>query len=302
MAVWEQAEKILNLHEIEISGKSFTFYIHNWGVVPKHFDNPIHRHSFYEIVYVVSGSGSYSDAIHTEEEREFPLKEGVLFCSRPGVWHQIRSHSGMYLLYVAFEIVEEKTDVSVLPMFDELKNTQKIVLPNQVHSTTMQLWRAILELAGTMQYPPLHETLSGVIYALLCGFPGLFSDQTAIAQRRTVTHSSTAQLRQAKLFIRDNLAMPLQLNDVASYLYVSGRHLSRLFSEQLGMAFSTYIRSERLRQTERLLIETDLSLKQIAEATGFRTIHYLSRIFRANYGIPPGQFRERAVKKLEIRE
>jgi AraC family L-rhamnose operon transcriptional activator RhaR len=93
------------------------------------------------------------------------------------------------------------------------------------------------------------------------------------------------------MFIRDNLDQPLSLGMVAAYLNVSRRHLSRLFSEGIHESFTGFIRKERVRQAAHLLGSTDLSIKEIAERTGFGSVHYFSRIFAREQKQTPGRYR-----------
>src|SRR5690606_6535815 len=107
--------------------------------------------------------------------------------------------------------------------------------------------------------------------------------------RREHTHPL---LQQAKLYIRDNLSQSLSLRHVANYLNVSERHLSRLFAEGIHESFTDFIRSERIRQAAHLLQTTERAIKDIAEATGFSTVHYFSRVFAEVMKLPPGEFRK----------
>ncbi len=117
-------------------------------------------------------------------------------------------------------------------------------------------------------------------HTLLVSFLGLFLNE----KKQSLT---TDQLRpnlilqRAKSFIRDNFDKQLSLGMIAQYLNVSERHLSRLFSEGINESFITFIRKERVRQAAFLLQTTDLSIKEIAEATGFGTVHYFTRVFAA---------------------
>jgi AraC-like DNA-binding protein len=111
--------------------------------------------------------------------------------------------------------------------------------------------------------------------------------------RQLFPTGSGTLLHRAKLFVKDNLAQPLTLEDVAAYLHISPRHLSRLFSIQLGVPYSSFVRQERIRAAAELLATTDRSIKHIAEETGFASVHYFTRVFTAEKGVTPGQFRRR---------
>jgi AraC family transcriptional regulator of arabinose operon len=88
---------------------------------------------------------------------------------------------------------------------------------------------------------------------------------------------STSQLVElAKRFVRDNLSLPLKLKDVAIYLHVSDRHLSRMFRKHSGETFGQCLCRERLQLAESMLKTTVFAIKQIA---GFQSVHYFTRCF-----------------------
>jgi len=56
------------VHRINQSGASF--HVHYWGVMPRHYDNQLHKHSFFEVCFVVDGEGTYMD-----EQSSYTLKK-----------------------------------------------------------------------------------------------------------------------------------------------------------------------------------------------------------------------------------
>ncbi|MDA8352423.1 MAG: helix-turn-helix domain-containing protein [Firmicutes bacterium] len=55
--------------------------------------------------------------------------------------------------------------------------------------------------------------------------------------------------------------------------------MSRIFVSESGINFSIFLQKERLQKASTLLKSTDLSINQIAERTGFSTVHYFTRVF-----------------------
>ncbi|STO11878.1 Bacillibactin transport regulator [[Flavobacterium] thermophilum] len=58
------------------------------------------------------------------------------------------------------------------------------------------------------------------------------------------------------------------------------------------MTFRQWLTNRRLEEAKRLLRQTDLSIKEIAEQTGFRTAHYLTRVFKAELNETPTAYRD----------
>ncbi|RED51953.1 helix-turn-helix domain-containing protein [Cohnella phaseoli] len=274
----EQAAKV-------VTGNGAEFKVHYWDVVPRHYNNPVHKHSFFEICYVLEGEGEYS-----ENGIDYPLRAGTHFCSRPGIEHQIRSQDGMYLIYVAFEPDERSSRREAVETFRSLASSGETCVYDDGSLPSSLLWKSLmLREDGRNRLSP--NALQAATGALLLSFPSLFSSETPAPAR--FTGSADVLLRQAKLYIRDNLSRDLSLREIAAYLNVSERHLSRLFSGGIRENFTNYVRGERVRRAAELLAESDLAIKEIAEATGFSSVHYFTRVFLREKKLPPGHFRRK---------
>jgi AraC-like DNA-binding protein len=84
---------------------------------------------------------------------------------------------------------------------------------------------------------------------------------------------------------------PIQLDIVASAAAVSPAYLSRLFSEHLKTTFIEYLTDVRIKQAEKLINESALSIKEIAYEVGYQDPAYFSRIFRKATGRTPSEIR-----------
>lgn len=79
----------------------------------------------------------------------------------------------------------------------------------------------------------------------------------------------------------------LRLGDVAKELDVSTEHLCRLLKRDTASGFRMHLNSTRIRQAQRLLLETSLSIKEIANLTGHKNTTRLDRVFKRITGALP---------------
>ncbi|MCL6633646.1 MAG: AraC family transcriptional regulator [Alicyclobacillus herbarius] len=280
-----KALPILSHYAHSVSGTDVSFTVHYWGVDQRHFDNPVHKHSFFEVCYVVDGQGTYRDG-----EAIYDLRAGDLFLSRPGVLHQIRSRSGLFLVFVAFEVNEEDSSSQWIKRFDSLCQTNRIFIRDAGYSPSILVWAAMLkEAAGYRSASP--ELTLQFAHTLLESFYFTFTELREGVALPVAPPVSNRIVRQAVRFIKDNLSQPLRMDEVASYLHVSQRHLTRLFASELGMNYASYVQRERIQYAQKLLLYTDLSIKSIAEEAGFSSVHYFTRVFKKEVGEPPGRYR-----------
>jgi AraC family transcriptional regulator, regulatory protein of adaptative response / DNA-3-methyladenine glycosylase II len=78
---------------------------------------------------------------------------------------------------------------------------------------------------------------------------------------------------------------------LATRLGVSARHLSRLFQRHLGALPTVVAQTRRLHFAKQLISDTNLSMAEVALASGFRSIRRFNDVFRQFYGRPPSQLR-----------
>jgi AraC-like DNA-binding protein/mannose-6-phosphate isomerase-like protein (cupin superfamily) len=286
-SIYVEGSRILNHVVSQVAGSQLAFNVFYWGGVDKHYDNTLHKHSFFEVCYVLSGSG-----IYLEDDFELPLKSGSLFLSRPNVQHQIRSKDGLGLIFVAFETVDSGKKDAESTLFDRMTSTKNTFLNHADESSSVLIWKALI--LESMRLEPLFdERINGLACALLASFEQTFADRQPAPPPKLSHHNSGIILYQAKLIIRDNLSTPLRLDEVAKLMHISGRHLSRVFHQELDKSFTEYVRQERIQRAVALLTTTNLPLKEVAEATGFVNIYYFTKVFTSEMGLPPGQFRKK---------
>lgn len=81
------------------------------------------------------------------------------------------------------------------------------------------------------------------------------------------------------------------LETLAGRLGVSSRHLSRLFQRHLGALPTAVAQTRRLHFAKQLISDTNLSMADVALASGFRSIRRFNDVFRQFYGRPPSEMR-----------
>lgn len=133
-----------------------------------------------------------------------------------------------------------------------------------------------------------------VVTSFLCDYGGQVPE--AYAQAKAAVNRETKLspfVRRAKERIEEGFAdHELSLEGIAAELNVSPVYLSRLFKQETGASFISVLTQTRLKQAVRLLAETDLTIQDIAERTGYESQHYFSTAFKKMVGLPPNQYRK----------
>lgn len=75
---------------------------------------------------------------------------------------------------------------------------------------------------------------------------------------------------------------------------MSGTKLKSCFKRQFGCSITQYIQGRRMSQAEHLLIDTDLTMGQIARMIGYTTSSRFAELFKKSTGILPIEYRRLA--------
>ena len=111
--------------------------------------------------------------------------------------------------------------------------------------------------------------------------------------RAHVTRSKYSDLTENILgYIRENYKRPLPLSEIADAMNYSVAYCDQVFKRDIGASIVRYLIDYRITKAKEFLIENALSLKEIAEQTGFGEYNYLSRQFKQRTGISPLRFRK----------
>ena len=134
-------------------------------------------------------------------------------------------------------------------------------------------------------------------------FSGDIADQmlyhpirSAASPQRGATGRSAVSMsplvREAMTLIEESLEEPPTVPQVAAMLGVSQRQLERQFKKHVGCTVVQFGLLRRLQNARLLLISTDLSVREIATASGFNTLSHFSYSFGKFFGRRPSEYRE----------
>ncbi|MNC47021.1 Bifunctional transcriptional activator/DNA repair enzyme AdaA [compost metagenome] len=92
-------------------------------------------------------------------------------------------------------------------------------------------------------------------------------------------------------YIHTNYERKITLEDLTSCAHLNRMSLNKLFRERCEKTAIGYLLSYRLKVASEMLTHTDMSLNEIAQATGFEYDTYLIKQFTAKKGMSPTMYR-----------
>lgn len=125
------------------------------------------------------------------------------------------------------------------------------------------------------------------------GEPVLISPLSVVARSSTdIHHNEDELIRRALELIQSNALQPFTVKDLVVAMAISRRALERRFKQVAGCTPSEAIAKVRLSHARELLLNTDMTMREISEKLGFPEQRQLTRIFRSYLKTTPLKFRQ----------
>lgn len=94
-----------------------------------------------------------------------------------------------------------------------------------------------------------------------------------------------------KQYIQEHLSENLSLSMLSEKFNYNSSYISHIFKQTTGIGISEYITMTRIELANKLLLTTNNSISDIADATGFDTAQYFSYVYKKRTGISPTDYR-----------
>ena len=107
---------------------------------------------------------------------------------------------------------------------------------------------------------------------------------------RDIAH---ARIKQMIDFVRAHRAEAITTEQIAASAAISVSECLRCFRRMMDLTPKEYLRQHRIRHAVQLLENTDKSITRIGEECGFEDMSYFARVFRAEKGCTPSEYREK---------
>ena len=137
------------------------------------------------------------------------------------------------------------------------------------------------------------ERFLAMVYCRLMGI-GLLPDEAATAGRDRRESALVADIR---LFLDEHITDRLTLADVTARFRIGQTALCRAFRREVGQSLMDYFIDCKLMEAKRRIARGEESFTEIAEALGFSSVNYFSKLFSRRVGITPTEYSKRSEKQ-----
>ena len=102
------------------------------------------------------------------------------------------------------------------------------------------------------------------------------------------------------LYIKENYAGKICLDEVSSYMGFSKGYFCRFFKKHFKMSFFAYITQERIKNAQHMLTHSQQKIIDVAIATGFENANYFAIVFKKETGHTPSSYRKLKLNSVSV--
>lgn len=100
-------------------------------------------------------------------------------------------------------------------------------------------------------------------------------------------------VRQARDYVLAHIGESITTDVLAKELGMNRTYLCKLFSEDTGFTINQYVTQVKMEEARRLIDITQKPIAEIAEYLGYSSQSYFQKVFKSQYGITPGEYRNK---------
>jgi AraC family transcriptional regulator, L-rhamnose operon regulatory protein RhaS len=258
-----------------------------------------HSHDGFELLFLLEGATAYEFAAQQGVE----LHGGHFLVVPPGLVHRglhdVRSPCticGLALKASRPSAWKHTTFTTgdVGRLRTALENASQKVHP--FNPALRWLVRRLLEETGNYPANPRRAEAGIALRALICAVL-----VEAIRQILVPPTEPREFAAAAITYLRGHLSEPVGMDDLVRHVGFSRARMFDIFKAQTGLTPNDYLQRVRIEKAQEQLRQTNLSVTQIALATGFSSGQYFSTVFARYTGVSPTAFRKGAKPRGPVR-
>jgi AraC-like DNA-binding protein len=255
-----------------------------------------HSHDFLAIAYFERGGGSLRLA-----DQQWPIRAGDVYLVAPGEvmgfgdeMAGLETVEGWGVFFPAEGLGTAAPDALLMWRAHPLlfpfargvaTGAQRLTVPAQARLDWTQRILA-LDRELRQRADGYHQAVTAQLTLLLVDLARLATDVAGDLRLRNEPILSLAFET-----IERSYTTPLSLRDVAAALNLTPGYLTTVVRRKTGRTVQEWITERRMAEARRLLIQSDLTVAEIADHTGYADPAYFIRIFRRAHGTTPLRWR-----------
>ena len=252
----------------------------------------LHFHDHFEILLPLTSPGNIF-----VNDQVYPLERGTLYLIGESTLHRTMAN-GFHSRYILHISRKALMDLST-PQTDFTRLTQmsfrRATLDNEQMTELIELFQDLERNKNNGSYGSDILQTMALLRLLIKVAPTL----NAATAGESIHNKDFMRVSPILDYIRDNLAEPLSLDQIASQFYLSKHYLCRIFKSATGFSVMEYIIYSRVLRARQLL-QDGVSVQQAGEMSGFSDNSHFIRTFGHLTGVTPGRYAKEHMSSDQI--
>ena len=264
---------------------------------------PYHNHDFFEINYVKEGT-----LVQYIDHRKFIMKEGDLLLMSPEVKHVCYPVKGTksYNLLMKREFVQKaKSELSEFgssnylsyllkhPVFLMFRNVQSAGIPEIIDCY-------INANNKKKELMPYFSSLSAKFMEQLVILLSKCERMDHVYTSGKNFDNPTERSERILQYIKENYAT-VSLEKLCDVFGYTPQHIRRIILKKTGNNFQMYLQKQRMSHATKLVVSSNIPIREICEMVGIDSPEYFSRWFKYQSGYSPTEYRKAKRQENESR-
>ncbi|MBQ9985179.1 MAG: helix-turn-helix transcriptional regulator [Oscillospiraceae bacterium] len=182
-------------------------------------------------------------------------------------------------------------DSCIMPLCDAVSERGHVFRPRKnVADEVFGLYSEIKTLSSARESEKLPAIYGKTIELMTLIATEYSAREGGMGKARTATNCEP--MHEVFKYIHKNFRNEISAEEIAKEAMISERSLYRLFEESMNTTLHRYIQALRLEYSKELLRDTDRTVRDIADESGFVYLANFHRYFRSQMGISPSEYRD----------
>ena len=240
-----------------------------------------HRHKdFSELIYVLDGTGSYR-----VDKRTYEIRPGNLLIVDKNVWHgeePFRHEHNTTLTVAVRDLKINGKEVHLIG------SHQRALIEFEPGSAIEKLIVALYEIQKIPN--PDMALCDNLVNAIL---NVVYTRLVEVRMHKDCVEAKNDELIMAiSEYLDAHYNEPLSLSEIGGRFGISYYYLAHIFKSETGVSPMKYVMHRKMGEVQNLLMNTDMSIKEIGEKLGFSSSCHLSTTFKKYFDISPKTYRQ----------
>lgn len=256
----------------------------SYGDVPVN----LHSHNYYELVYVLSNSGTQ----YLVGTKRYLLQHGDIILVPPGIGHkplfptELAEPYKRIVLWVSTEFIE---GLRQLVKYEIPKDFRENIYLLRTAGTPFEHLGDYLK-AGLKEAQEKKVGWEIFLYGNTMQFFTVFYRALYHTKNHPAKTEKPELLDDVVNYIETHLGEKITLEDTASRFFVSKSTIGQIFQKKMHVSFYHYVTQRRLIAAKSMILE-EPNLDILSEKIGFSDYSTFYRAFKKEFGISPREYR-----------